>query len=122
MNNNYVTMINNNLKMTNLKKLRVDKNLTQLGLSMEVAVSQELISAYELGKNKPNVENLIKLANYFNCSTDYLLDRTNNPTIIKDLTKKEIETNNILNKYESLSSENKKLFNEYLDFLMNKNK
>ena len=115
-------MNSENKKMTNLKKLRESRNLTQIKLSVEVSVSQELISAYELGKNKPNVENLIKLADYFNCSTDYILDRTNNPTVIKDKTKKEIELNTILNKYECLSSENKKLFNEYLEFLMNKNK
>ena len=115
-------MNSENKKMTNLKKLRESRNLTQIKLSVEVAVSQELISAYELEKNKPIVENLLKLANYFNCSTDYLLDRTDNPLINKSLNKKEIESNNILNKYESLSSENKKLFNEYLDFLMNKNK
>lgn len=115
-------MNTDNKKMNNLKKLRESKKLTQIRLSVEVEVSQELISAYELGKNKPNVENLIKLADYFNCSTDYILDRTNNPTIAKDVTKKEIACNNILNKYESLSSENKKLFNEYLEFLINKNK
>lgn len=115
-------MNNDNKKMTNLKKLREDRNLTQVRLSIEVEVSQELISAYELGKNKPNVDNLLKLANYFNCSTDYILDRTDNPAINKSLNKTKLELNNIMNKYESLSSENKKLFNEYLEFLINKNK
>ena len=46
-------MNSENKKMTNLKKLRESRNLTQIKLSVEVAVSQELISAYELGKNKP---------------------------------------------------------------------
>lgn len=115
-------MSNDNFKMVNLKTLREKKKMTQLGLSMKVDLKQELISAYELGKYKPTIENLLKLADYFNCSTDYLLDRTNNPTIAKNITEKEIESNNILNKYESLSDENQKLFNEYLEFLIAKNK
>ena len=68
-----------NFKMENLEKIREKKNITQTKLSVEIEVSQELISHYEIGKSKPNIENLIKLADYFNCSTDYLLERTDNP-------------------------------------------
>jgi transcriptional regulator with XRE-family HTH domain len=106
-----------NFKMNNLKKLREKKNLTQIRLSIDVEVSQELISQYELGKTKPNADNLIKLADYFNCSTDYLLERTNNPFMISDINNKDIETANISEKYNSLSAENKKHFLSYLDYL-----
>ena len=110
-------MNNKNFKMNNLKKLREKKNLTQIKLSIDVEVSQELISQYELGKSKPNADNLIKLADYFNCSTDYLLERTNNPEINKNFNKQDDENNILLDKYNSLSNENKKHFNSYLNYL-----
>lgn len=106
--------------MKNLKKLREKKNLTQVKLSVDVEVSQEIISQYELGKTLPTVSNLIKLADYFNTSTDYLLNRTNNPLPINDLNKKDIEISDIIEKYHSLSDENKKQFLSFLEFLCNK--
>ena len=108
-----------NFKMDNLRQIREKKNITQTRLSVDIEVSQELISHYETGKSKPNIETLIKLTEYFNCSTDYLLERTNNPATVKELNKKDIEINNIIDKYNSLSSENKKQFSNYLDYLSN---
>lgn len=110
-------MNSQNFEMKNLKKLRETKKLTQVRLSIEVEVSQELISQYELGKTLPTSPNLLKLANYFNCSTDYLLERTDNPNINKNSNKQDVENNNIIHKYNSLSNENKKHFNSYLEHL-----
>ena len=106
-------------KMDNLRQIREKKNITQTKLSVDIEVSQELISHYETGKSKPNIETLIKLAEYFNCSTDYLIGRTNNPSTVKDLNTKDIKINNIIEKYNSLSAENKKQFSNYLDYLSN---
>lgn len=115
-------MNNKNFKMNNLKNLRETKKLTQIRLSIDVEVSQELISQYELGKSKPNVDNLIKLANYFNCSTDYLLERTDIPQMSKSLNKKNDIHNIILDKYNTLSDENQKHLLSYLDYLLNQKK
>lgn len=108
-------MENTNFKMNNLKKLREEKNMTQTRLSIEIEVSQEIISHYELGNSKPNVDNLIKIADFFHCSTDYLLNRTDNPAMSQ---KDNVENTNIIHKYNSLSDENKKYFNKFLDFLI----
>lgn len=110
-------MNSTNFKMENLKKIRENKNITQIKLSVDIEVSQELISQYELGKTKPTVENLIKLADYFNCSTDYLLQRTNTLIPIKLLDKKDLEIANIIEQYTSLSDEDKKHFISYLNHL-----
>lgn len=112
-------MENNLIRLENLKTIREKKNITQTRLSIEMEVSQELISQYELGKSSPTPTMLIKLANYFNCSVDYLLGRTNiiNPTNAITSNTISVENMNILNKYNSLSSENKKHLNSYLDFL-----
>lgn len=112
-------MDSKNFKMENLKNIREKKNITQIKLSVDIEVSQELISQYELGKTKPTVENLLKLADYFNCSTDYLLQRTNTPTKINTLDKKELEVANIVEQYKSLSTENQKHLQSYLNHLSN---
>lgn len=39
-------------------------------------MTQQRISAYEKGKREPDIESLKQIANYFNCSIDYLLGKT----------------------------------------------
>ena len=70
-------------KLENLRKLRESRNITQIKLSTDLEVSQELISRYEVGTSFPQPNMLIKIANYFNCSVDYLLGITDVPTPIK---------------------------------------
>lgn len=67
----------------NLKKLRKAKKLTQIGLQMETGVEQSLISKYESGERRPPTGTLILLAEYFQTNIDYLLDRTDDPTMFK---------------------------------------
>ena len=112
-------MSNNSFKMDNLKKLREKKNMTQTRLSIEIEVSQEIISHYEIVASKPNIDNLIKIADFFHCSTDYLLNRTDNPAMVNDIDKNNAETSDLIYKYNSLSAENKKNLNKYLEFLIN---
>lgn len=110
-----------NFKMSNLKALREKKNITQIKLSTEIEVSQEVISHYEIGQSKPNIENLIKLADYFHCSTDYLLNRTNIPNVIENVNTNDIEISDIITKFNSLNSTNKNNFKSYLEYLCNNN-
>lgn len=109
-------MGSNNFKMKNLKKLREEKNMTQTRLSIEVEVSQEIISHYEIGESKPNIDNLIKIADFFNCSTDYLLNRTENPSI--NFSNDNNEVTDIIYKYNSLSNEKKAQFKSFLNYLL----
>ena len=105
-------------RLDNLRKLREQKNITQIKLSTDLEVSQELISRYELGTSFPQPQMLIKLANYFNCSVDYLLGITDVSTPVNYLAnnynKRDLE---LINKYNSLSSEDKKCFDKFLLFL-----
>lgn len=59
--------------MNRIKKLRKEKNITQIRLSIELEVSQETISAYEKGKYYPSAAILIKLRDIFGVSVDYIL-------------------------------------------------
>ena len=66
-----------------LKEIRKSKGISQLKLAMDLNMSQNTISRYETGEREPGINELIKIADYFNVSIDYLLGRTNNPTIQK---------------------------------------
>ncbi len=56
-----------------IKDLREEKSMTQLRLSTELEVSQETISAYEIGKHYPSAKSLIRMAELFDASMDYIM-------------------------------------------------
>lgn len=62
-----------------LKYLREKKGLSQLRLAIELNMNQNSISRYETGSREADYATLIQLADYFNVSIDYLLERTDNP-------------------------------------------
>lgn len=58
--------------MENLKVLRKKRKLTQGELAEKLGVSRLMINQYENGKSKPSRHTLVKMAEFFNCSLDYL--------------------------------------------------
>ena len=66
-----------------LKDLRKEKNISQLKLALDLSMNQNTISRYETGEREADYKTLIKIADYFNVSIDYLLERTDNPKINK---------------------------------------
>lgn len=62
-----------------LKELRQKHNISQLKLAMDLSMNQNTISRYETGEREADYKTLIKIADYFDVSIDYLLDRTDNP-------------------------------------------
>ena len=64
-----------------LRELRRARNISQLKLSMDLQLNQTAISRYETGLREADYATLIKIADYFNVSIDYLLERTDNPEI-----------------------------------------
>lgn len=61
-----------------LKELRLGKNLLGKDLAAELDVDPSTLTNWEKGNRFPKEDMLIKLADYFNCSIDYLLGRTMN--------------------------------------------
>ena len=59
-----------------LKDLREEHNLTQKELGALVGVAQSNINRWENGTVRPSADFVVKLADYFGVSTDYLLGRT----------------------------------------------
>ena len=62
-----------------LKFLREQKNITQQRLALELGINQNSLSRYETGQRQVDYAMLIKIADYFDVSVDFLLERTDNP-------------------------------------------
>lgn len=66
-----------------LKEIRRAKGISQIKMAMDLNTNQNTISRYETGEREPCINELIRIADYFNISVDYLLERTNNPNMLK---------------------------------------
>ena len=60
-----------------LAKLRRERKLSQLKLALDLNMNQNTISRYETGEREADYKTLIRLADYFGVSLDYLLGRKN---------------------------------------------
>lgn len=59
-----------------LKELRKKKKISQLKLALDLNMNQNAISRYENMEREADYETLVKFADYFDVSLDYLLGRT----------------------------------------------
>ena len=58
-----------------LKQLRLEKGLTQIELGKKLGIKRNTYSDWENGKTEPRFDNLVKLADFFNVSLDWLFGR-----------------------------------------------
>ena len=59
-----------------LRELRQARGLSQLKLAIDLNMNQNTISRYECGEREADYATLIRIADYFDVSIDYLLGRT----------------------------------------------
>lgn len=81
-NKNKTTDMENNNKSSfhkRLRKLRLDAGLDQVELAKILNVAKQTVSNWENGNRAPDHEMLIRIADFFNVTTDYLLGRTDYP-------------------------------------------
>ena len=64
------------LKFENIRKLRIDRGYTQDQIAKLLDIKQNTYSQYEVGTLNYPVDALIKLADFYGVSVDYLLGRT----------------------------------------------
>ena len=64
-----------------LREIRKRKGYTQQKVAMDLNLSQNSISRYESGVREADYDLLVRFADYYNVSIDYILCRTNDPTI-----------------------------------------
>ena len=87
--------------MTNrIKDLREDRDMRQSDLATATGIDQRTISNYETGKTYPDSYALIKLADFFDVSIDYLVGRTTTDTSTR--TKRREIIDDIITKLEEL--------------------
>lgn len=64
-----------------LREIRKKRGISQLKLALDLNTNQNTISRYETGEREAGYRELIALADYFNVSIDYLLERTDVPDV-----------------------------------------
>ena len=62
-----------------LKDLRLKKKATQQNVADALGVTVGNVQKFEYGTARPKLDNVIKIAEYFDVSIDYLVGRSNNP-------------------------------------------
>lgn len=75
-----------------ISELRNKRNLTQDGLANRVGISRAALSHYEKDRREPDYDTLVKLADFFDVTTDFLLGHD------KDVDKEEKRRDAIMNK------------------------
>lgn len=68
----------------NLRAIREDRDIRQRDIAAVLNVSQNTYSQYENGVIALTDQVLLRLAEYYGVSVDYLMDRTDNPTFLKE--------------------------------------
>lgn len=97
----------------NLKKLRTEFKISQQQLANAIGVSQQSINKYENQDVEPDIAVLIKIADYFSVSIDYLVGRNMSPDfVISSLTKEE---KNVFAKYKILNRKEKDIIKLLID-------
>ncbi len=111
--------------MENLKKLRIAFGLSQKGLAEVLGTNQQSVHRYENGSYKPNISTLIKLAEYFDTTIDFLVGRTSlNQTNLNQrvevVEKYELncQESNIIDKYRGFSIAHQNLISTILEALI----
>lgn len=66
---------------SNIKQLRISRNISQVELAEALFVSKQSVSNWENGNIMPSVDMLVKIAKYFSVSTDFLLGLSHEETI-----------------------------------------
>ncbi len=65
------------MKFQHIQDLRIDNDITIKELSSILGIHRDVYSRYERGVRDFPVDILIKLAEFYDCSIDYLVGRTN---------------------------------------------
>lgn len=66
-----------------IKELRLEQSRTQINVSTILGIEQSYYSKLELGKHKISLEDMIKIADFYNVSLDYLVERTDKKELNK---------------------------------------
>jgi len=94
----------------NLSYLRTQKKLSQTELAEKMGLSRQSLSNYETGKREPELSYIIKFADFFDCSIDYMIfnDIANDFSNLREINAID-DTNEIESKLDNLSVKKAKI-------------
>ena len=103
--------------LTNLKKLREDASISQKALAEAIGVSQQSVNKYENHNIEPDIETLIRIADFFETSVDYLIGHTSIRRKIEEVHIFELNDreSKVMEQYRSLTSKQKACVNVVMD-------
>ncbi len=90
-----------------IKQLRKNNGISQDKLAKVLGYGYTAVVNYESGRNEPSIYTLIKIADYFDVSIDYLLGR-------------EFKNKDLNNKFEKLSKEEKNIIINIINLFLKK--
>ena len=96
----------------NLKKVRLDKNMTQKDVADRLGCTPNIYSRYETGERQPSIDTLIRLSQIFEKSIDYLVE--NHAEVDLSISKEEQE---LLMLYRKCTPSKRHLLKVYLQML-----
>ena len=103
--------------LTNLKKLREDASISQKAVADAIGVSQQSVNKYENHNIEPDIETLIRIADFFETSVDYLIGHTSVRRRIEEVHMYELNDreSKVMEQYRSLTSKQKACVNVVMD-------
>ncbi|WP_083205824.1 MULTISPECIES: helix-turn-helix domain-containing protein [Selenomonas] len=105
--------------MNRMKLLREQHNLSQTDLAKKLNISRQSYNFYENEKRDPDTAMLVRIADFFNVSLDYLLGRTNDPSpIVKEMTPSYQEE--VIQDLEDITPDMASEIRQYISYLKHK--
>ena len=103
--------------LTNLKKLREDASISQKAVADAIGVSQQSVNKYENHNIEPDIETLIRIADFFETSVDYLIGHTTVRRKIEEVHVFELNDreSKVMEQYRSLTAKQKACVNVVMD-------
>ena len=103
--------------LTNLKKLREDASISQKALADAIGVSQQSVNKYENHNIEPDIETLIRIADFFETSVDYLIGHTSVRRKIEEVRVFDLNDreSKVMEQYRSLTSKQKACVDVVMD-------
>lgn len=108
--------------MKNLKSLRSETGISQNKLAEAVDSTQQAIHRYEHEDYEPDINTMMRIANHFNTSIDYLVGNSDVRNKIEKIEKHDLNADEtvLIEKYRSLTPKHRKSITVMLDTLLAK--
>ena len=108
--------------LNNIKVLRKEYGISQQKLGDEIGVSQQSINKYENHDIEPDISTLIKIADYFETSVDYIVGHTDIRRKIEKVSEYALNEPEkaLVDKFRLLSASSRKIINDMIDEIIRK--